>query len=273
MATHARLRKVRGPAKLLACVKCDGPAQEWAYDGLDPDERTGENSSGNRVTYSTDLGHYRPLCRPCHKAETPPLDYVAIWANAPAAPPVEFEYGIIEPPRPASRVDLRKPPELTGRRRRCSICKMTKDEGAFYWRGRERKYRTSRCRHCDRIYQTERNGGRPRGSLPGKAGSPERWQYHRARAIAVYGGRCVWCNATDDLEFDHPDNDGATHRRVQSTAAMIQWISAHGRPLDDWRLQLLCKPCHRHPGWRKRRAQGRPATSKLAELRATSSAP
>jgi hypothetical protein len=258
-AIHARLRKVRGPAKFLTCENCGRVAEQWAYDRQDPDERTGENSGGYRVAYSINLDHYRPLCAPCHKAETPAPDYVAMWVDTAVAPPVEFEFGTVEPPRPASRIDLRKPDERTGARRRCSFCFMVKDAGAFRWRSGERRYRCSRCRHCDRIYQTERNGGRPRGSLPGKAGSPERWQYHRTRAIAVYGGRCVWCGVTEDLEFDHPDNDGAAHRRVQSTASMINWISAHGRPLDNWRLQLLCKPCHRSAGWRKRRAAGRPA--------------
>lgn len=67
----------------------------------------------------------------------------------------------------------------------------------------------------------------------------------RARAAAVYGGRCVACGATSDLEFDHVDVDGAEHRRAERQTAMLARIARSGAPLTDRALQLLCTACHR----------------------------
>jgi hypothetical protein len=269
---HNRLRRVRGPAKLLTCENCGKPAQEWSYDHRDPDERIGENARGRRVTYSINLGHYRPLCVPCHRIvdDWKPFDsrtHLTSTATrgAPPAPAVEFEPGVVEPLpwHSTSAIDLRKPPERTGHPRRCSRCRMVKDEGAFRWRSREQKYRASRCRLCDKYLSRERSRGRvgmlsrPRPYDP--AVNHALRAKHRARAIAIYGGRCVWCGSTDDLEFDHPNNDGKAHRAAEGVDMMVSRISRTGRPLEDWTVQLLCRPCHRGRRWPKRRAAGRPA--------------
>jgi 5-methylcytosine-specific restriction endonuclease McrA len=139
---------------------------------------------------------------------------------------------------------------------------MVKDEGAFRWRSREQKYRASRCRLCDKYLSRERSRGRvgmlsrPRPYDP--AVNHALRAKHRARAIAIYGGRCVWCGSTDDLEFDHPNNDGKAHRAAEGVDMMVSRISRTGRPLEDWTVQLLCRPCHRGRRWPKRRAAGRP---------------
>lgn len=64
-ATHQRLRKTRGSATDLACVACQGPAHEWAYDRTDPEELTAP-WNGKTVTYSADIDHYQPMCKGCH---------------------------------------------------------------------------------------------------------------------------------------------------------------------------------------------------------------
>ncbi len=62
----------------------------------------------------------------------------------------------------------------------------------------------------------------------------------RAQAIAVYGGRCVECGTTEDLEFDHVNNDGQEHRLWESNQAMLSRIVRGGEPIRDFELQLLC---------------------------------
>lgn len=62
---HRRLRRERGPARAYRCVNCGDHAEQWSYDGLDPDEQT-ECIRGKALAFSVDLGHYRPRCVGCH---------------------------------------------------------------------------------------------------------------------------------------------------------------------------------------------------------------
>jgi hypothetical protein len=255
-------------------------AKEWSYDYSDPNELV-EVRNGRRYPYSLDVNRYRPLCKACHNASDLRIPYAERYRSAPMAPAVEFEAvhlaPIITRRTPGVVVDLRKPPGRTGIRRRCSVCRMIKDEGSFGWRSRERKYRASRCRYCDAGLSKEnyrKIKERTRADRARNATASRRtYERNRDRSIEVYGGKCAWCNATADLEFDHLDNDGRLHREIESVAAMYARISRTGRPLDDWRLQLLCKPCHRDPGWRQRRANATPASSALDELRRATGRP
>lgn len=62
-AIHFRLKNERGPARENPCLRCGKPAQEWAYDHADPDERV----SPKMQPFSLNLNHYQPLCRSCHR--------------------------------------------------------------------------------------------------------------------------------------------------------------------------------------------------------------
>ncbi|MEP9384531.1 hypothetical protein [Nocardioides sp. KR10-350] len=62
-AVHSRLQRRRGSAWGWACVDCGEHAEEWSYDGGDPDERV--DAKGRR--YSLDLSRYVPRCVPCHR--------------------------------------------------------------------------------------------------------------------------------------------------------------------------------------------------------------
>lgn len=62
-AVHDRLRNALGSAKLRLCVRCDGPAREWAYDHSDPDEKHDELKGA----YSLDPKFYVPMCISCHR--------------------------------------------------------------------------------------------------------------------------------------------------------------------------------------------------------------
>lgn len=62
VSAHARLRRVRGPAKQFDCVDCGQQAKEWSYCYTDANQQ--ESSSG---PYSADPSHYEPRCSSCHK--------------------------------------------------------------------------------------------------------------------------------------------------------------------------------------------------------------
>ena len=62
---HTRLIRVKGKASQQDCVRCGKPAQAWAYDHSDPDERV-EMIDGYPCPYSPDLARYQPMCRSCH---------------------------------------------------------------------------------------------------------------------------------------------------------------------------------------------------------------
>jgi len=56
---HARLRLLpTGP-----CAICGHPAEEWAYDHADPNEKI----SPEGKPYSNDTTHYFLICRSCHR--------------------------------------------------------------------------------------------------------------------------------------------------------------------------------------------------------------
>jgi hypothetical protein len=65
-AVHKRLSRDRGLASGFRCVDCGAPAQEWSYDGADPDELIGQVGEF-RLPYSLDLSHYDPRCVSCHR--------------------------------------------------------------------------------------------------------------------------------------------------------------------------------------------------------------
>jgi hypothetical protein len=63
-AAHRRVAKLEGPASAHPCLAgCGGRAYDWAYDCLDPEEKTDPKTG---LPYSLDPEHYVPLCRPCH---------------------------------------------------------------------------------------------------------------------------------------------------------------------------------------------------------------
>ena len=113
----------------------------------------------------------------------------------------------------------------------CSWCGETKADAEFARDASKRSGLRSWCRDCT-------SGEKAR---------------ERAAALAVYGGVCVRCQTTDDLEFDHIDWNGWKHRQEESPAAMVRRIARHGR-IDDYRLRVLCRRCHRSPGARERLA-------------------
>jgi hypothetical protein len=60
---HTRIRVARGPAKQHRCVDCGRRADDWSYDGGDPDERRDPRFGA----YSLDVWRYQPRCRNCHR--------------------------------------------------------------------------------------------------------------------------------------------------------------------------------------------------------------
>lgn len=69
LALHKQLYRRKGKAAAHPCAHCGVAAQQWAYDHLDPDERSGVmtvRGQDRQLRYSTDAGHYIALCISCH---------------------------------------------------------------------------------------------------------------------------------------------------------------------------------------------------------------
>jgi hypothetical protein len=64
-AAHERVKQLRGLASSYQCVHCAAPAEGWAYDHADPNERR-ESGKRDAGPYSLDPEHYIPLCSGCH---------------------------------------------------------------------------------------------------------------------------------------------------------------------------------------------------------------
>lgn len=62
--THALLRRRRGRPETLACVDCDSVAEEWSYNGGDPDEQT---DPVRGAAFTRNLAAYSPRCIRCHR--------------------------------------------------------------------------------------------------------------------------------------------------------------------------------------------------------------
>lgn len=65
---HMRVYRDRGKASYQACVDCRAPADDWSYDGTDPDELLAPQREGEApMRYSAKPAHYSPRCKPCHR--------------------------------------------------------------------------------------------------------------------------------------------------------------------------------------------------------------
>lgn len=69
ITVHRQLMINRGIARQFPCVACDSKADEWAYDGTDPDELKTLTVHGYPAAYSADLDRYQPMCRKCHRSK------------------------------------------------------------------------------------------------------------------------------------------------------------------------------------------------------------
>lgn len=69
----------------------------------------------------------------------------------------------------------------------------------------------------------------------------------RLEFIMQAGGKCVCCGEADPivLDFDHINDDGASHRRHTKRTNVVNIFAKEG--IDVTKFQLLCKNCN----WRK----------------------
>lgn len=93
---HSWLKRDRGPARNHPCVECGGLAEEWAYVGGAPDERTSELG----CAYTPDLAYYVAKCVPCHRAAdwvrrrvTVPQEIVDRWLAGEVIASLAREFG------------------------------------------------------------------------------------------------------------------------------------------------------------------------------------
>lgn len=65
----------------------------------------------------------------------------------------------------------------------------------------------------------------------------------RRAAIAAYGGKCACCDEDypEFLDIDHPNGDGAAHRRHLKGISIVMWLRQHGYPPG---FRILCSNCN-----------------------------
>lgn len=63
---HGRVKVLWGSASRYPCIACAKSADDWAYDGTDPTERSGLVQGKYPVTYSAWPEFYMPMCTGCH---------------------------------------------------------------------------------------------------------------------------------------------------------------------------------------------------------------
>lgn len=66
-AAHSRISRLWGEASNYPCIECCSPANEWAYDGTDPEENQEDIRGQWPVVFSPWPEFYMPLCFPCHR--------------------------------------------------------------------------------------------------------------------------------------------------------------------------------------------------------------
>jgi hypothetical protein len=103
-------------------------------------------------------------------------------------------------------------------------CNLCRDRRSLYWKKRRETK--------DINYVIERK--------------QKRSAYARNRELAIqyYGGKCACCGEIEltFLDLDHINNDGAYHRRTDSTARnSATWAKKHGYPPI---FQVLCSNCN-----------------------------
>lgn len=63
-AAHWRVKNIHGSARINTCIDCGEMADDWSYDGLDPEEK---QDPIHGCWYSLKINHYQARCRECHR--------------------------------------------------------------------------------------------------------------------------------------------------------------------------------------------------------------
>lgn len=102
---------------------------------------------------------------------------------------------------------------------------------------KRKKCRCDDCRAAEATYQNKRRKTNPE---PFRRSQRKFLRARKVECIAMLGGACVRCGATESLEFDHVDP--STKAFEISTYADYSWDTL----LPELRkCQLLCNACHK----------------------------
>jgi len=99
------------------------------------------------------------------------------------------------------------------------------------------------CRVCDSVLTTEntymvrvQNNDYICRSCYNKANAASR-SIRRRKVIEGYGGKCVYCGSTSQLQLDHVYGNGAEHRKTVDHKTLYSQVIRLGFPKE---YQLLC---------------------------------
>lgn len=178
VTAHQRVSARRSKATTYACVKCAGPAAEWAYNHEAPDGEAITDHKGR--VYSNNPRFYVPMCVACHRSH----DVQHAKPNCPKGHPYSGDNLIIT--KGGSRVcrecrnqyqrDLRKTPEHKARERVRSQNRSAARPKA------ERRQEVTHCPkgHAYEGYNLIINNGKKKCRECGRARSRRYYHEHKA---------------------------------------------------------------------------------------------
>lgn len=130
----------------------------------------------------------------------------------------------------------------------CWKCKIEKPLEAFKPSSRAKFTGYVECNNCTSLRRRLRySAGKAENEL-----SYNRNYYKKLRVETLkhYGGSCACCGETtfEFLSFDHLDNSGAAHRKINGTSAreFVFWLRKNNYPSN---IQILCHNCNLAKGF------------------------
>jgi len=137
----------------------------------------------------------------------------------------------------------------------CTKCLRSLPLGEFTKVWKDREALQPSCKACNRAYQREwnrRNKDRRNARLRARykvqsaaMREPSRRYRQKLRraVLEAYGGICTCCGEThhEFLTIDHPNNDGAAHRKTLKGLSIYKWLKDENYP-DGFRV--LCWNCN-----------------------------
>ena len=102
------------------------------------------------------------------------------------------------------------------------------------------KDKDERLRYQRERYRKDPTIGKKAQLRRPKGYSNEYYQRKRTKLIEQFGGKCVRCGSTENLEFDHIDR----HTKIKKVSTLLASSSYQSAVDEAQKCQLLCRQCH-----------------------------